>query len=106
MHGYQDRGFSDNEEGLPLHPIFLEAMLDELAPAYTVALGSKLIGLHIDIEERRKNIVDRRVYMTRYGRVSLTEIKGMTVTEIHRQLNSIAEIIGKENTVSSLNERS
>lgn len=64
-----------------------------------------MISLQIDIPERIKKIHDRRVYATRYGRITLNECKQMPLHELHLFLNALFDIIQKESTVSSLNEK-
>lgn len=79
-------------------------MLEELNPLSTV-LGGKMVGLGIDVSEKRSAIYKRRMYMARYGRVPIEVVKEMTLHELHLSLKALGEIIEKENIVSSLNEQ-
>lgn len=79
-------------------------MLEELVPL-SIVLGGKLVGIGIDVNEKRNAIFSRRLYMSRYGRITIQETKEMTLHELHRSLKALGEIIEKENMVSSLSER-
>jgi len=80
-------------------------MLEDLLPHYEVLAGTKQAGIDLDPDERRKQIIKRRVYLSRYGRISLDEIKQLPLGELHRLLQAVGKVIGEENAMSSLNER-
>lgn len=88
------------------HPRDVEIMLEELLPSSVITNGPKFVYLDIgDIEAQRKNVDDRRVYATRYGRLTLKDLERMDVVQLARYLNALERIIKKESLVSSINER-